>query len=958
MKVESVIDFDVMESKSKQSNGRKYTTASGRSDSGCGDEVGGTFSGLHEEEKRVRKEKARKFRGSTSDSDSSAKIDLNQTEFRSKSDIESQSSLPPSNEIEIDDRIERVSKDDKRGSKISFGNSRKTKKTKKEKSQTQIQKEEPFQQLYQESYRDSQSDTWSDSFGIIVDPSQGEISDSVFDSSGEETLKNKERKYRLDRRLHRGANAINQKKRAITQTQRKTAKVEREISFIRGKIRQGEYKEKRFQEIIERTSGEEVKIGRFPDFGPVEGTKYFHTKAKKTPSGLAVVIPFFNEPSHELQQTLNSLYVAWTNLRNMSKKWENKELHLILIQDGWHKADFTMKEYIKTLFPKKYYVNGNYIDWWDFYPDFTEYDQGRDGNLTYVFERMGKKININPQRKYKDKNYMMNITLMVKINNRRKHNSHEWFMGRSGFAESVNAEYLFMTDAFTLFNPTCLYHLVTYMDKNAKYSAVTGRQRVMTRAQQGTYESIFSFKYMLRMVQLYDFELANAVYNGAFSLGGFLPVVPGPCGLYRASDALQNAARDWYFGVVNEEPDETGLVLGNLRIAEDRVLSYSSALKTREGKFMAFNPHAIFYFEAETELRNFVLQRRRWINGSVAGYIYLLFMAFSHFMGWKTSAVRKLYVWILLMCQLLIYASVAIAPAITIRILHFGITYLVEVGGNTMPSIAEWAIIISLWGIYITHVLIHHKNKFNYLVFFILTLISFATTIIGMTSLVYYLFFDTSDTIVESLIGDNFGISTNGVSGYPLYAGLAVIVCPFILAFMISGSGHSPLYMYKAFIPYMLFTHVMIAWFGSYSYARIWDLSWGNRPADQLNDLTTDQRDNMMKKFKNDSGIVLFFIILLNIGVFFIPFEGQIWIMAVLFSIALYQMFFSFLFLAYKIYEKLRFCCIRCRDGNIDEEDGEQDIIAELEDIRIDVRDSLSSGYSSSSSSSYSEVEI
>ena len=33
---------------------------------------------------------------------------------------------------------------------------------------------------------------------------------------------------------------------------------------------------------------------------------------------------------------------------------------------------------------------------------------------------------------------------------------------------------------------------------------------------------------------------------------------------------------------------------------------------------------AVFYFEAETDLRSLVLQRRRWLNGTNAGYIYIL----------------------------------------------------------------------------------------------------------------------------------------------------------------------------------------------------------------------------------------------------------------------------------------------------------------------------------------------
>lgn len=768
--------------------------------------------------------------------------------------------------------------------------------------------------------------------------------------SGDETYPKERGTHRLHRRIDRADAKINKAKGVIVEEKRRITETTREIRRIESQIQETKYEAERLEEIIDKRSGDQVILNRFPDFAPNPKTNYFKTfkSSKNTPkSGLAVVIPFFNEPSHELQQTLNSLYECWEYLRANSKKWANKEMYIVLIQDGWHKADPSMKQYIKTLFPKKHYVPARSrktkksytraVDWWDYYPDFTEYNPERDGNLTYIFQRENnQKTKINPQSTFKHDGREMNISLIVKINNRRKHNSHEWFMARSGFAQATNAEYMFMTDAFTLFNPTCLYHLVTYMDDNEEYAAVTGRQRVMGREQQGTCESIFSFKYMLRMVQMVDFESANAIYNGAFSMGGMLPVIPGPCGLYRASDILQNNVRDWYFGIVNEEPDQTGLVLGNLRIAEDRVLSYASVLKAKDEKYMAFNPHAIFYFEAELELMKFVLQRRRWINGSVAGYIWLIFMAFSDYMGWKTSCVRKFYIWFLLFCQFISYMMVAIAPAISIRILDFSIVYLLEVVGVTVPYVAQVIIVVVLWAIYLTHIFVHHKNKFNYLIFFILVLLSFATTILGMTSLIYYIFWGSNQPIQDSLMGNNLLMTSGTLSGYPLCAGIAVLVVPFILGLMISSSGHSPLYMYKGFFPFLLFAHVMVAWFGSYSYARIWDLSWGNRPADQLNDLTSNQRDNMMKKFKNHSGIVLFLIVLVNIGVFFIPFVGQIYIMTAFFTIALIQMFFSFLYLSYRLLEKIKFLCMRCKSSKkISRNSSENDIIGDLEDIAV-----------------------
>ena len=79
----------------------------------------------------------------------------------------------------------------------------------------------------------------------------------------------------------------------------------------------------------------------------------------------------------------------------------------------------------------------------------------------------------------------MHITLMIKLDTRGKHNSREWFLGRSGFAEAYRSRYLMMTNAFTLFDIKCLWALTNYLDRNPRCSVVTGRQRAMTRRQQG-----------------------------------------------------------------------------------------------------------------------------------------------------------------------------------------------------------------------------------------------------------------------------------------------------------------------------------------------------------------------------------------------------------------------------------------------------------------------------------------
>ena len=636
-----------------------------------------------------------------------------------------------------------------------------------------------------------------------------------------------------------------------------------------------------------------VTIKKFYDYRPADDKIYFNKIDGAMQSGISVVIPFFNEPSHELQQTLNSLYDTYLELQFSSKRWRDKRLRICLIQDGWHKAHFTMQNYLKKLFPKK--IEG--VDWWDAFPEFDKNFNDHESNAMFIFEKgFYEPIEINTQEGFEQNRKAMILTLLVKINNRRKHNSHEWFLGRNGYAEATNGKYLFLTDAFTLYSKTCLFYLAKELDNNKELGSVTGRQRLMTRCQQGSdTESVFSLGYLLRMVQLGDFELANCVYNGAFHMGGLLPVIPGPCGLYRASVVLKNEIRDSYFNVVNEEPDKTGLVLGNLRIAEDRVLSFYSVTKASQ-KYMAFNPLAVFYFEAETDIQRLMLQRRRWINGSVAGYIYLAILKFFDFsLRWDTSYIRKIYVWILLMCQLCTYLMVGLSPGISLKIFYYGIDYFVNYYDLDL-DLELMGLFVLIWTIYIAHVMVHHQKKFNLALIYILLSLSILTSIVTFASLSHYAFISTEKDDSEFVM----------LYEVVLYMGICVFLGPFLLALLLSGRGHSLMFMIKSYIPYILFLPMMIAWFGSYSYSRTWDLSWGNRPATELGDISKEQKQIMVAKFKEKSVKILLLLLACNLAIFFAPLVGQVVLVGFFFAIVLYQMAFSLIFCLLKLYYKMK----------------------------------------------------
>lgn len=635
-----------------------------------------------------------------------------------------------------------------------------------------------------------------------------------------------------------------------------------------------------------------IKLTRFTDYRPEATNRtYFQTPPDLDPTQkqhMGVVVPCFDEPSHELQQTLNSMYDSFQYLRRYSDNWQDKQLYILIVQDGWHKAHRTMQKWFYDLFPAT--IDG--VPWYEAYDEFKPTFNDPTSNATFVLERTGyAPTPINTQRSLAHMRKPVKMTILIKINNRRKHNSHEWFLGRNAYAEAINAKYLLLTDAFTLYSHNCLYYLADQLDRNEKLIAVTGRQRLMSKQQQGSSESIFSFGHVLRMMQLHDFELANAVYNGAFSLGGMLPVIPGPCGLYRAKDLLVDQIRDAYFDLVNSEPTKTGWVLANLRNAEDRVLSCYSVIKSPTEKFMAFNPLAVFYFEAEIELKKLMFQRRRWICGSALGYVFLVLMNWRDFFQWKTNRFRQCYMYFQLLLQCLIYFFMGLAPGISIRILFYGLKYFIEFTGTPIPEYSWQAglMFLSFFGLYTLHVVVHHRyerDPYNGMIMKALILVSLATTVISFVGLGHYYFVYKEYAFTDIFKPDNLF----------LYLGIATLLGPFIVATFLGGKMHSPLYLIKSFLHYFLFMPLMIAWIGSYSYARTWDLTWGNRPSSEMVELTTEEKGKKIVEFKDKCRKSMIVLLALNLGLFWLPLIAILWLMAIFFMISVFQMACSLIF--------------------------------------------------------------
>lgn len=110
---------------------------------------------------------------------------------------------------------------------------------------------------------------------------------------------------------------------------------------------------------------------------------------------------------------------------------------------------------------------------------------------------------------------------------------------------------------------------------------------------------------------------------------------------FRAQLRRARDPADYYFICMARSPDDAGLLLGNLQLAEDRIFSYACVLHVRQHVHTAFVPNALFYFPVETEAESSIQQIRRWSNGTVAGFLFLFQYrdTFLKQLGW--SAWRR-----------------------------------------------------------------------------------------------------------------------------------------------------------------------------------------------------------------------------------------------------------------------------------------------------------------------------
>ncbi len=171
----------------------------------------------------------------------------------------------------------------------------------------------------------------------------------------------------------------------------------------------------------------------FPHHEPLlcDKNKYFlQDKIDYTRGVLPIVISIYNEELIELNATLHDLWIQSNTINKIL------EIHICIIMDGWNKASNSVKKWLKSIYPVtaiNHFENENdripgFVPNWNNLTEEWNFDTFNNVSPvdTLILQSQNESCiesvtfdAATPLRKLK-------ITTIVKRDNRRKHNSHQY----------------------------------------------------------------------------------------------------------------------------------------------------------------------------------------------------------------------------------------------------------------------------------------------------------------------------------------------------------------------------------------------------------------------------------------------------------------------------------------------------------------------------------------------------
>jgi chitin synthase len=483
----------------------------------------------------------------------------------------------------------------------------------------------------------------------------------------------------------------------------------------------------------------------------------------------------------------------------------------------------------------------------------------------------------------------------LKEKNGRKINSHRWCF--QAFAPIVNPRVIMLLDCGTKPAKDAFY----YLWRSFRDPRVAGACGEM-KASLGVNRKLLANP--LVAAQNFEYKISNILDKPMESVFGFISVLPGAFSAYRweallnvdgegplekyfkgeylhqstqvkpkkkkkdvepEGDNLFDANSELHFALlkVEEEEDEddereikernfheAGIFTSNMYLAEDRILCFELVAKKGHDYVLKYVNEAKAETDVPEAIDDFVLQRRRWLNGSLFAAVY----AVVHWTKiWKSnhSLLRKLWF------QLEFYYQLVTIIVSWFSIASFFLVFRIltaNLGSSEMNfNVGKYLAVIFLWlyvgSVVTTFVLAFGNTPRGTKKFYMALTVFFAVMMAYMMFAAIYL---AVHTVTQLLHDHKDDFSAIMVFTNQKFRDLVVsVVSTYILYFVGAFLYGEPSFMVTSFAQYVLLSPTYVNVLNIYAFANIHDVSWGNRDVPQAKDLgaaksTGNDKDEMV----------------------------------------------------------------------------------------------------------------
>ncbi|KAF2704722.1 glycosyltransferase family 2 protein [Pleomassaria siparia CBS 279.74] len=539
--------------------------------------------------------------------------------------------------------------------------------------------------------------------------------------------------------------------------------------------------------------------------------------AKPRHTELFIVVTMYNEEDELFARTMTGVIknIEYMNSRTNSKTWGKdawKKIVVCVVSDGRAKINPRTRAVLAGLGVyqdgiAKQQVNGK---------DVTAHIYEYTTQMTLDIKKgvVGVKKGTTP----------VQMLFCLKEKNQKKINSHRWFF--QAFGSVLDPNICVLIDAGTKPGKDSIYQLWKAFDLEPMCAGACGEIKAML---------VHGKKLLNPLVatQNFEYKMSNILDKPLESAFGFITVLPGAFSAYRfvalQNDKTGNGPLEKYFAGEKMHGANAGIFTANMYLAEDRILCFELVSKRNCHWILQYVKSATGETDVPVEMADFILQRRRWLNGSFFAAVYALAHSFDIFRS-DHSFLRKMMFLVEFVYQSfsMLFAWLALGNFFLVfRILTEALADEIGTAGKVLFIVFEWLYI----GVLITCFILALGNRPQGSNKFYMTMVYFWALI-----MVYLMFASIFITIrsVQAQIKNNNGFNVKDIVADKIFFTLVVsLASTYLMWFIVSIIFLDPWHMFTSFIQYLLMTPTYINILNVYAFCNTHDITWGTKGDDK-----------------------------------------------------------------------------------------------------------------------------